>query len=70
LSEQYINQGVNIMEIKTNNCETIEEVYACLKTLEEETRRIRNPSDIDVLEQEIMNYTNQLAALLLKKKSK
>lgn len=59
------------MEIKkSNNCETIEEVYACLKTLEKETRLIRNPADIDALEQEIMNYTNQLAALLLKKKSK
>jgi hypothetical protein len=59
------------MEIKkSNNCETIEEVYACLKTLEEETRQIRNPADIDALEQEIMNYTNRLAALLLKKKSK
>ena len=59
------------MEIKkTNNCETIEEVYTCLKMLEEETRQIRNPADIDTLEQEIMSYTNQLAALLLKKKSK
>jgi len=59
------------MEIKkTHNCETIEEVYSCLKTLEEGTRQIRNPADIDTLEQEIMSYTNQLAALLLKKKSK
>lgn len=59
------------MEIKKNtNCETIEEVYACLKKLDKETRLIRSPKDIDDLEQEIMNYTNQLAALLLKKKSK
>ncbi|MBW1759810.1 MAG: hypothetical protein JRI88_05770 [Deltaproteobacteria bacterium] len=55
---------------KANNCETIEEVYTHLKALEEETLRISGPEELDELEQEIMCYTNQLAALLLKKKSK
>ena len=53
---------------KANNCETLEDVYAHLKELEEATRRISGPEKLDELEQEIMSYTNRLAALLLKKK--
>lgn len=59
------------MEIKkAKNCETVEEVYACLKQLDEDKRLIRNSEELDQLEQEIMSYTNRLAALLLKKSSK
>ena len=61
----------DIMEIKkAENCETLEEVYACLKELEECKRLLRSAEDVDKLEQEIMSYTNRLAALLLKKTSK
>lgn len=52
---------------KANNCETLEDVYAHLKKLEEETRRISSPEELNELEEEIMSYTNCLAALLLKK---
>lgn len=55
---------------KAEDCETAEEVYACLKELDEDKRLIRNPEEVDRLEQEIMSYTNRLAALLFKKKSK
>lgn len=59
------------MEIrKAKNCETVEDVHACLKQLEENKRLIRNPEELYQLEQEIMSYTNRLAALLLKKKSR
>jgi hypothetical protein len=59
------------MEIKKpHNCETVEEVYACLKELDEDKQLIRSPEDLVQMEQKIMSYTNQLAALLLKKKSK
>lgn len=59
------------MEIKTaKNCETVEDVYVCLKELEEDRQLIGSPEELDLLEQKIMSYTNRLAALLLKKKSK
>lgn len=59
------------MEIKkAKDCETVEDVYACLKELEEDKRLIRSAEELDQLEQEIMSYTNRLAALLLKKSSK
>lgn len=59
---------IYIMKIKkASNCETLEEVYACLRHLEEERRLIRSPEELDQLEREIMSYTNRLAALLLKK---
>ena len=52
---------------KANNCETVEDVYARLKELEEETRLISSSEDLYELEQEIISYTNRLASLLLKK---
>ena len=59
------------MEIKkAKNCETVEEVYVCLKELDEDKRLIRTPKELDQAEQEIMSYTNRLAALMLKKSSK
>ena len=59
------------MEIKkAKNCETVEDVYACLKKLEKDRLIIRSPEELDQLEKKIMSYTNRLAALLLKKKSK
>ena len=60
------------MEIKnTEACETVEDIYACLKELEyDDSQPMNNPEELEQLEQKIMNYTNQLAALLLKKKSK
>lgn len=59
------------MEIKkAKDCESVEEVYACLKYLDEDKRLIRNPQELDQIEKEIMSYTNRLAVLLFKKKSK
>jgi hypothetical protein len=71
LHPNYQEEGANFMEIKkAHNCETVEEVYACLKALDEDKRLIRNPEELAQMEQEIMSYTNRLAALLLKKRSK
>jgi len=42
-------------------------VYACLKELEEDKEMIHSPEELGQLEQSIMSYTNQLAALLVKK---
>lgn len=59
------------MEIKkAKDCESIEDVYGCLKELEEDRQLIRSPEELDQLEQAIMSYTNRLAVLLLKKKSR
>lgn len=55
---------------KAENCETVDEVHACLKELDEDKRLIRSPEDLTQMEQEIMSYTNRLAALFLKKRSK
>ena len=44
---QYM-KGVNIMGIKkAKDCETVEEVYACLKQLDEEKRLIDGPGAVD-----------------------
>ncbi|MFK5952108.1 MAG: hypothetical protein QM498_03555 [Desulfobacterium sp.] len=59
------------MQIKeAHKCETVEEVYACLKELDEDKQLLRNPEDVAQMEQKIMSYTNRLGALLLKKRSK
>ena len=60
------------MEIKNvEACETVADIYACLKELEyDDSQPMNNPEELEQLEQKIMNYTNHLAALLLKKKSK
>lgn len=55
---------------KAEACETVEEIYALLKQLNKEKRLIRNPEELIQLEQEILSYTNRLATLMLKKKSK
>ena len=62
----------NSMEIKNaKDCETVEDVYACLKELnEDDSQPLNNPADLEQLERKIMEYTNRLTALLLKKKSK
>lgn len=52
---------------KAKDCETVEEVHACLKTLDEDNRLIRTPEELERIENEIFSYTNRLAALLLKK---
>lgn len=52
---------------KAKDCKTVDEVYACLKDLEEDKKLIRSPEELDQLEQAIMSYTNRLAALLVKK---
>lgn len=59
------------MQIKeAHNCETAEEVYACLKELDEDKQLLRSAEDVAQMEQKILSYTNRLAALLLKKRSK
>lgn len=66
-----MNKGVCIIVMKkAKDCETVEEVYACLDELNKCKRVLRGPKDLEQLEQEIMSYTNRLAALLLKKTSK
>jgi len=52
---------------KAKDCKTVDEVYACLKELEEDQKMIHSPEELDQLEQAIMSYTNRLAALLVKK---
>lgn len=52
---------------KAKDCETVEEVQACLKALDEDNRLIRTPEELERIENEILSYTNRLAALLLKK---
>ncbi|MCP4061950.1 MAG: hypothetical protein GY740_01465 [Gammaproteobacteria bacterium] len=55
---------------EAHKCETVEEVYTCLKKLDEDKQLLRSPEDVAQMEQKIMSYTNRLAALLLKKRSK
>ncbi len=55
---------------KAKDCETVEEVYACLKVVDEDKRLIRTPEELERIENEILSYTNRLAALLLKKNSR
>lgn len=58
---------------KTNCVEDIEdikeiqEVYTRLRDLEQATRQLSSPEDLDALEAEINGYTNRLKALLLQK---
>jgi len=56
---------------KAEDCNTVDEVYACLKELEEDpSRLIRNATELEQMEQEILSYTNRISALLLKKDSR
>lgn len=55
---------------KAKDCETVEEVQACLKALDEDNRLIQTPEELERIENEILSYTNRLAALLLKKNSR
>ncbi len=55
---------------KAETCETVEEIYELLKQLDKEKRLIRSPEELIKVEQEILSYTNRLATLMLKKKSK
>lgn len=52
---------------KAESCETVEEIYELLKQLDKEKRLIRSPEELIQVEQEILSYTNRLAALMLKK---
>ncbi|WP_428161796.1 hypothetical protein [Desulfobacter sp.] len=56
---------------KAEDCNTVDEAYACLKELEKDPNRlIRNAKELEQLEQEILGYTNRISALLLKKVSR
>ena len=55
---------------KAKDCETVEEVQACLTALDEDNRLIQTPEELERIENEILSYTNRLAALLLKKNSR
>nr|WP_321399895.1 hypothetical protein [uncultured Desulfobacter sp.] len=49
---------------KAESCETVEEIYELLKQLDKEKRLIRSPEELIQVEQEILSYTNRLAALM------
>jgi len=54
---------------KAEDCNTVNEAYACLKELEKDPNRlVRNAKELEQMEQEILEYTNRISALLLKKK--
>ena len=56
---------------KAEDCNTVDEVYACLKELEEHPNRlVRNAKELEQMEQELLGYTNRISALLLKKVSR
>ena len=55
---------------KAEDCNTVDEVYACLKELEDDPRLVRNAQELEQVERELLGYTNRLSALLLKKASK
>ena len=56
---------------KAEDCNTVDEVYACLKELEEAPNRlVRNAQELEQMEQELLGYTNRISALLLKKVSR
>jgi hypothetical protein len=55
---------------KAKDCDTAEEVYACLKEPDEDRCLIRTPEDSEGIEDKILGYTNRLGALLLKKRSR
>ncbi|QBH15633.1 hypothetical protein DO021_13915 [Desulfobacter hydrogenophilus] len=47
---------------------TIDEIYVCLKELEQDSNRlVRNAYELEQMEQEILGYTKRISALLLKK---
>jgi len=54
---------------KAEDCNTVDEAYACLKELEEDSNRlVRNAKELEQMEQEILGYTNRISALFLKKR--
>jgi len=55
---------------KAEDCNTVDEVYACLKELEDNPHLVRNAQELEQVEREILGYTNRLSALLLKKASR
>ncbi len=56
---------------KAEDCNTVNEAYACLKELGKDPNRlVRNAKELEQMEQEILEYTNRISALLLKKKSR
>ncbi|WDP84205.1 MAG: hypothetical protein HUN05_08410 [Desulfobacter sp.] len=56
---------------KAEDCNTVDEVLACLKKLEEDPNRlVRNANELEQMEQEILEYTNRISAFFLKKRSR
>lgn len=56
---------------KAEDCNTVDEAYACLKELEDDSNRlVHNAKELEQMEQEILGYTNRISALLLKKRSR
>ncbi|MDD9301426.1 MAG: hypothetical protein HUK40_03400 [Desulfobacter sp.] len=56
---------------KAEDCNTVDEVLACLKELEEDPNRlVRNANELKQMEQEILEYTNRISAFFLKKRSR
>ena len=56
---------------KAEDCNTVDEVLACLKELEEDPNRlVRNAKELEQVEQEILEYTNRISAFFLKKRSR
>ncbi|MDD9303081.1 MAG: hypothetical protein HUK40_12380 [Desulfobacter sp.] len=56
---------------KAEDCNTVDEVLACLKELEEDPNRlVRNANKLEQMEQEILEYTNRISAFFLKKRSR
>nr|WP_319392927.1 hypothetical protein [uncultured Desulfobacter sp.] len=56
---------------KAEDCNTVDEVLACLKEQKEDlTRLVRNAKELEQMGQEILEYTNRISALLVKKKSR
>ncbi|MDD9302124.1 MAG: hypothetical protein HUK40_22780 [Desulfobacter sp.] len=56
---------------KAEDCNTVDEVLACLKELEEDPNRlVRNANELEQMGQEILEYTNRISAFFLKKRSR
>ncbi|MDD9302700.1 MAG: hypothetical protein HUK40_10345 [Desulfobacter sp.] len=56
---------------KAEDCNTVDEVLACLKKLEEDPNRlVRNANELKQMEQEVLEYTNRISAFFLKKRSR
>lgn len=49
---------------KAKHCDTVEEVYACRKELDEDNRLICTSKELEQMGHEILGYTNRLTALL------